>query len=212
MRSRDQFLWTSTSTNRTVSFVEWIACLGAGLLAGALHVYLGPDHLAALAVLSVREPRRAWLLGLRWGVGHAGGVLIVAALALLTRGLLDFEGVSRAGELLVGLSLIALGAWGFSKRFPPKPPVKAGAAWAVGALHGVAGTSHLLGVLPGLAMPSTAHAAAYFAAFSIGTIAAMACFAAALGAASGGEARAAWLLRLASAASVAVGAVWIATL
>jgi len=55
-------------------------CL-AGILAGLLHVFTGPDHLAALAPLSLQAKRRAWAVGFRWGLGHSSGVLVVAAIA-----------------------------------------------------------------------------------------------------------------------------------
>ena len=50
----------------------------------------------------------------------------------------------------------------------------------MGSLHGLAGGSHLLGVLPTLALPSTAGAAAYLSGYAVGTIAAMSVFAALL--------------------------------
>ena len=43
----------------------------------------------------------------------------------------------------------------------------------MGVLHGVAGTSHFLGVLPALAMPTRAAALVYIAAFGGGSILAM---------------------------------------
>ena len=65
------------------------------------------------------------------------------------------------------------------------------AAMGIGVLHGVAGGSHFLGVLPALAFPTLAQALAYLVAFAAGTIASMASFGA--------------LVRLARAA---VGARW----
>ena len=50
----------------------------AGLAAGALHVWSGPDHLAAVAPLAVRGRRRSWAVGMRWGIGHSAGVAAVA--------------------------------------------------------------------------------------------------------------------------------------
>lgn len=51
----------------------------------------------------------------------------------------------------------------------------------MGVLHGVAGSSHFVGVLPALALPSTGAAVLYITAFGVGTVAAMTMFAAALG-------------------------------
>src|SRR2546426_10826940 len=56
-----------------------------GLIAGAVHVWSGPDHLAALAPLAVRRPRRAWVPGMRWGLGHSAGVGLIGLLSLWLR-------------------------------------------------------------------------------------------------------------------------------
>jgi len=50
-------------------------------------------------------------------------------------------------------------------------------ALGIGTLHGLAGTSHLLGVLPALALPTRTDAAAYLVAFGLGSIVAMTTFA-----------------------------------
>jgi sulfite exporter TauE/SafE len=50
------------------------------------------------------------------------------------------------------------------------------AAFGIGTLHGLAGSSHFLGVLPALAFPTKLQAATYLLAFGLGTIAAMATF------------------------------------
>jgi ABC-type nickel/cobalt efflux system permease component RcnA len=50
------------------------------------------------------------------------------------------------------------------------------AAFAIGTLHGLAGSSHFLGILPMLALPTRAQAIAYLVAFAVGTILAMAVF------------------------------------
>lgn len=54
-------------------------------------------------------------------------------------------------------------------------------ALAVGIIHGLAGSSHLLGVLPALALPTKNQAAVYFLFFGIGTILAMLIFSQVLG-------------------------------
>jgi hypothetical protein len=85
--------------------------MAAGLGAGALHTLTGPDHLAALSPLAVSRGRRAWGLGVRWGIGHSAGALALAGLGLLARESLKIDLVSHWGERVVGLSLIAVGAW-----------------------------------------------------------------------------------------------------
>lgn len=50
------------------------------------------------------------------------------------------------------------------------------AAFGIGTLHGLAGSSHFLGVLPALAFPTKLQAVIYLLGFGAGTIAAMAVF------------------------------------
>lgn len=44
-----------------------------GVVMGIVHVLAGPDHLCALATLSVGSSWRAAMLGFRWGIGHSTG-------------------------------------------------------------------------------------------------------------------------------------------
>lgn len=183
----------------------------AGFFAGCVHVLAGPDHLAAVAPLAVEERRRTWRLGFRWGLGHSGGVMLVGAGVLLLRGILPVEALSTFSEHLVGVVLIGIGLWALRKAFDKRvhghphthgdrrhthihvhdPAIAhatarahAGhthAALAVGTLHGLAGSSHILGVLPALALPSTGLAVGYMAAFGLGTILGMSVFASVVG-------------------------------
>ena len=43
-------------------------------------------------------------------------------------------------------------------------------AFFAGSLHGVAGTAHVLGVLPALALPGAAASGAYLVGFAFGTV------------------------------------------
>lgn len=88
------------------------AAIIAGLSAGAIHVLAGPDHLAAVAPLAADRKGRPWTAGFLWGLGHAGGVIVVGAAALLLREILPVERLSGWSERLVGLVLIAIGVWG----------------------------------------------------------------------------------------------------
>jgi hypothetical protein len=56
-----------------------------------------------------------------------------------------------------------------------------GGPFVMGALHGLAGSSHLFGVLPALALPTHSAAVLYLAGFGVGAVAAMTAFAAAVG-------------------------------
>src|SRR4051812_35717792 len=89
--------------------------VAAGIGAGLVHVFSGPDHLAAIAPLAIKRQRGAWLTGLRWGVGHASGVVFVGILSLLLRGLLPVDLISNWSDRLVGALLIGIGLWTFRK-------------------------------------------------------------------------------------------------
>jgi len=102
-----------------------LACTSLLLQAlGVLHVLTGPDHLSALATLSanVGSCPQAFVLGVRWGVGHSTGLLTVAViLIVLTRNNSQDDTIEvpdRATlvfESLVGTFMILLGAWGIRR-------------------------------------------------------------------------------------------------
>jgi hypothetical protein len=87
-------------------------------------------------------------------------------------------------------------------------------AFFAGSLHGIAGTAHLLGVLPALALPGFVASAVYLGAFALGTVAAMAAFAAVVGTGSRrwatGPGALRRLLYAASLATTATGLAWLA--
>jgi hypothetical protein len=153
----------------------WAATM-AGFGAGLIHVLSGPDHLAAVAPLAVGNGKRSWRAGLQWGLGHCGGVLLIGVLALIFREILPLDGISSSAEKVVGVLLIGVGAWGICKIFSGQLQAPSGAAFGIGVVHGLAGSSHLLGVAPALLFPAPAAVCAYFIAFGGGTIAAMAGF------------------------------------
>ena len=178
-----------------------------GALAGLFHVLTGPDHLAAVAPLAAADGRRrGWVAGWTWGMGHASGVVVVALLAVLLRDALPpIDLISAWSERIVGAALIVVGIWALRRGFKVRHSshvhghvhhdhlqVHAGPRWLrhlghahasffLGILHGVAGSSHFLGVLPALALPTRSAAIIYIAAFGIGTVAAMTTFAAVVG-------------------------------
>src|SRR5919106_7043044 len=86
--------------------------LVTGALAGFFHVLSGPDHLAAVAPIAAADRERGWFAGWTWGIGHASGVVVVAALAVLLRDVLpSIDAISAWSERLVGGALIAVGLW-----------------------------------------------------------------------------------------------------
>ena len=190
-----------------------LAAALAGLTAGLIHVLSGPDHLAAVAPLAGGRGK-AWRAGFLWGLGHSGGVLAVALLALALRGALPLDALSSWSERIVGVVLVGIGLWGFTRALggPIHSHVHVRAAAAVGVLHGVAGSSHFLGVLPALALPSAAASFGYLAGFALGTVAGMTGFAGGLGVLGGPDdapRHRRWLLSASSAAAIIVGLVWM---
>ena len=193
----------------------------AGLVAGFVHVLAGPDHLAAIAPYAVEAKRRAWRTGVRWGLGHASGVLSVGLVILVLRDAFPVAAVSAWGERLVGFVLIGIGVWGVRAALirarRPGAPVSnlhSHKAFAVGTLHGTAGSAHLLGVLPALALPSDVAAGAYLFLFGIASVAAMGTFAMLVGRFAmrpglGGPRAQGALLGISSVIAVVVGGYWL---
>ena len=202
------------------------ACL-AGLAAGLLHVFSGPDHLAAIAPLAADGNRGQWKAGLQWGIGHTTGVLLIAVLLLMLREQLPVDLISANSERIVGALLIAVGSWGMwramrvgfsphghSHAAPHKGVPYAGASFVMGTFHGLAGSSHLFGVLPALALPSRQASMLYLAGFGVGAIAGMTAFAAAMGLLSHRLGKRhprsySGLLYASSAAALVVGGFWL---
>lgn len=192
-----------------------------GLLASAMHVISGPDHLAAVTPLAIDNKLKAWLIGLGWGVGHTAGMLLIGLLFLFFKDLIPIEIVSTYGEIAVGIILIAIGLWAlyriFIRNHPHQHqhphthttedgesithihdhdhdavnahdhmhpnPVRQSfvSAVVIGTIHGFAGISHLLGVLPTLAFPTKTDSALYLTGFGLGTVSAMIIFSFLLG-------------------------------
>lgn len=181
----------------------------------------GPDHLAAVAPLAVREHRGTWKGGARWGLGHSAGVGLVGLLAFALRQSLPqdrvhgwTEQISTWSERLVGVMLIGIGLWALRRVLQVEvhahrhahdgsehehvhfhgPGHQHGgaeahgvgrghphAAFGIGTLHGLAGSSHLVGVLPTLGFADWGSAAGYLGGFALGTVLAMVGFSTVLG-------------------------------
>ena len=215
-----------------------LTVMTAAFVAGLVHVLTGPDHLAAVAPLAAADRDRGWLAGWTWGIGHASGVVVVAVIAILLRDLMPpVEMLSAWGERLVGVALIAIGAWAFRRSLRPETTphvhgvvshqhlhLQGGPRWArrlghahasfyMGILHGVAGSSHFFGVLPALALPTRTAAFVYIAAFGVGTVLALSAFAAGIGSAGlrlrHGTAGHRRLMMSAAVLALAVGSWWL---
>lgn len=214
-----------------------------GFVAGLVHVLSGPDHLAALAPFSVDRPRRALVVGLQWAIGHTCGVALIAAGSFFLREVVPMDLISGFSERAVGVLLIGIGLWGLKKAFAtrihahehthdgehhthihvhgtghaetePRFHLHSHAALGIGTLHGLAGGSHLLGVLPALALPSRWAAVTYLAAYGLGTLGGMGLFSSALGlfanrfGGAGGRAYR-YLMGGCASAAVVIGCAWL---
>lgn len=165
-----------------------IVYLLTGLAASSLHVVSGPDHLAAVTPLAIENRRKSWLVGFSWGLGHTMGVFIIGILFLLFKDLIPVETISAYSEQIVGILLILIGAWIFYRIFSSKPhrtiENKKNDVWTalgIGVIHGVAGVSHLIGILPSLALPTRADSASYIIGFGVGTIITMIAYSSIMG-------------------------------
>ncbi len=193
-----------------------MSALLIGVLAGAAHVVSGPDHLAAVAPLSLR--RRAWRSGFLWGVGHTSGVWVVACLAFLFRDLLPMVHLpqfSAWSDRLAGGGLILLGLWSLATLAGARRPIRAGSpgvalrvASLFGILHGLAGTSHYLGILPAFAFSSPLEAASYLFGFGLSTVGIMTVWAGGIGRCMARTSALPVLRGMSGVAAIAVGVVW----
>lgn len=220
-----------------------LAPMLAGLVAGAVHVLAGPDHLAAVTPLAVSDRRRAGGTGIRWGLGHTAGVAGVAVLAFLLRETLPLDRISAWSEQLVGVVLIAIGLLalrmalhnrvhahahehqGIRHTHPhvhsagvehdsPTAHSHGHAAFGVGMLHGLAGSSHIVAVLPALGFETRAAAFAYLAGYGAASIGVMGVYARAVGGFAerlGPRVGQAYrgLLSTVAVVAIAVGAFWV---
>lgn len=195
-----------------------------GLLLGCWHVVSGPDHLAAITPLATDSDgeRGGARIGFAWGLGHASGVWVVGGLLLAFGSLLPLELVSEWSERIVGFAIMGVGIWGLWRARNPRQiatghghghPHGQGSALGIGVIHGVAGSSHLYGVLPALALTAGARVS-YLVGFGVGSIVAMGLFAGLLAMIVGRLPRSRervrhWVLLGASSVAIIVGAIWL---
>ena len=207
-----------------------------GFAAGAVHVVGGADHLVAMAPFSLRRPLPALRSGLAWGAGHSAGVIVLAALAIAFKDLVHIEAMSAWAEFLVGVALLVVGALAVRTAFGLELHTHdhhhdgssahrhlhlhvrgqsdhrrhAHAASGLGLLHGLAGASHLIAVIPALALPPLG-ALAYLVAYLVGSVAAMVAVVAVVSllTLSSGARLLPLLVGLTGGLSIVTGAVWL---
>jgi ABC-type nickel/cobalt efflux system permease component RcnA len=196
-----------------------MVALLAGLTASITHVLSGPDHLAAVTPFSIAFRKRAWIIGLFWGLGHTLGMIVIGLLFVFFREMIPVDLISKHSEQLVGAILVLIGGIAIYNQFsPPKQKLHAHAhvhsngytyvhrhkhdhhltsththphpesskqtlfsALLIGVVHGLAGFSHLVALLPSLALPSAIQSLLYLAAFGGGTILTMVAYSSILG-------------------------------
>jgi len=169
-----------------------------GLIAGFIHVVSGADHLIAMAPSSITEPKQAMRNSYSWSLGHSSGVVILAVLAIFIKDIASINKFSHVAEFLVGISLLVVGVYAIKNYFNLRihshsHEHKNGVAHqhihihrknlkrynnhshaltGLGLLHGFAGGSHVLAILPALALPIP-NALAYLIAYLIGSFISM---------------------------------------
>ena len=155
------------------------AVILTGVLAGFVHVISGADHLIAMAPSAINSPKKALKNGLSWGLGHSSGVLLLAFFAIFIKDITPLNKFSNIAEFFVGISLLIVGVIAIKNSFQlrmhshshkhhngfahrhyhfhtkeQKNNIKhSHALTGLGLLHGIAGGSHFLAVLPALALP-----------------------------------------------------------
>ncbi|MDQ5821832.1 MAG: hypothetical protein M3540_10355 [Actinomycetota bacterium] len=181
-------------SNGTTLVVVMVVAVGLGLRHAS-----DPDHLAAVTTLIAsgkeRAARRAGILGLVWGLGHATSLFVLGVPIVLYRAYLP-ESVQRGAETSVGLVIVALAVWllvrwrrgnfdvhthgegeprhAHGPAHPPKPRTRI-QAYAIGLLHGLGGTAGvgilLLSSIPGQALAIVSLGVfALFTAISMGVL------------------------------------------
>ena len=171
-----------------------------GILAGFIHVVSGADHLIAMAPSSITSPKIAARNSISWGLGHSSGVIFLAFLAIFIKDITPLSKFSNFAEFLVGISLLIVGFFAirnslhlnlhshshqhngvahhhlhFHSEGQKKHNKHSHALTGLGLLHGLAGGSHFLAVLPALALPLP-NAFAYLISYLSGSLLSMVLF------------------------------------
>jgi len=155
-----------------------LSVLVAGLLMGILHAF-DPDHVMTMSSLGSRPDARGATAryALSWGVGH-GGILMIAALALLLLEAPMPEALPQGAERFVGVILIAAGGslvlalWRGRADDPPAPGLRSKAPLLIGMVHGTAGSAAVFALLP-VGLLSPVQGVIYVLVFSLGVLVGM---------------------------------------
>jgi len=196
------------------------------------------DHLCAVTSFSsnARSVREAFWLGVRWAIGHTAA-LLVFGLILVALKATALPWINSVTEFCVGAVLIGVGVWVIRDVFRQKhihghwhqhdgarhfhlhshkqsaQHAHGHALTFIGLLHGLAGTSAVMVLIPVMLLHSLGGAALYILVFGAGTVVSMGLFGACAGRLFAVVARWQQALRALKGcvglASCLVGAVWI---
>jgi len=194
--------------------------LGTALLLGVIHA-LEIDHMMAVTAFVSRKPTLATALGfgIRWGLGHSLAVFIAGAI-LLAIGRRWSPGMEAILEGAVGVALVGVGIWSLRTarnlhlHHPGEHRAHGHAVASLGMMHGLAGTTAVVTLLPVTLLQEPLIGLAYLACFGVGVTMGMGIFAlvaaaAMRTAASGAPAAVERIARLAGIGSIAVGLWWL---
>ena len=218
--------------------MELFLALFSGIALGCLHAF-DIDHIVAVSAYTGRGIGRwaAARMGALWGLGHTSVLLVVGGILIVFR-LSIPQIVQDWSEILVGILLVAIGIWTIrtvlAKRAihihrhehdgtehvhfhshqhdPRHDHHHAHSLFALGAVHGFAGTGSVVVMIPVAFAGSWVPGIAFLAVFGLGSIISMAAFSLILSSAVH-QARSERMLStvqgLAGLASLSVGTLWI---
>ncbi len=177
------------------------AVLLTGIFAAMLHVLSGPDHLAAVTPLALERKNKYWKIGMAWGLGHVLGMMLIGLLFYFLKDLIPVDKISHYSEKFVGFMLIAIGIWAIYRVKHPKKLTyphthqdkihihkveeknhthneltdskNVFLSFGIGIIHGFAGVSHFILMLPVLGYESKWQSIGYMIGFAVGIVAAM---------------------------------------
>ncbi|MBX0292401.1 urease accessory protein [Hymenobacter sp. HSC-4F20] len=139
-------------------------------LAGMGHAFEA-DHLIAVSTLVARHDSRLRAVqeGLFWGLGHTTTLVVFGGALLLSRALISH---SNYFEAAVGLMLLVMGLSRLTDKsyYQTAPPrYRRGTAYAVGLVHGLAGSGALVLLLMG-SLKNPWLGVAYLLLFGLGSV------------------------------------------